>query len=166
LKEEVKVKTEKKKVSDLKFYPGNPRTMSKSVLEKLKKSILEFGIVEPLVINPENEVIGGNQRLKALQELGIEEVDCVVVDLPKQKEKALNLALNKITGEFDFELLKGFLDGLDGEVIELTGFEKTEIDKLFDVDLDFDVSDAGNKAQSEKNTKVQCPKCGFSWSLK
>jgi 3'-phosphoadenosine 5'-phosphosulfate sulfotransferase (PAPS reductase)/FAD synthetase len=128
---EAKVKTEKKKVSDLKFYPGNPRTMPKSVLEKLKKSILEFGIVEPLVINPKNEVIGGNQRLKALQELGIEEVDCVVVDLPKQKEKALNLALNKISGQWDLDLLKSFVLDFDLKDLDLAGFFENEIHNLF-----------------------------------
>jgi len=159
----VEKKVEKRKVAELKFYPDNPRKMSKSVFEKLKQSILEFGIVEPLVINTKNEVVGGNQRLKALRELGVEEVDCVVVALPKSKEKALNLALNKITGEFDLELLKEYIKGIDKEVIELTGFETKEIDKLFDVDLDFDISNAGNETKIEGNKKVVCPKCGFSW---
>jgi hypothetical protein len=117
-------KIERRKVSDLKFYPGNPRKISKEMLEKLKNSIREFGAVEPLVVNTKNEVIGGNQRLKALQELGIEEVDCIVVDLPKSKEKALNIALNKIQGEFDEDLLKSFLADIELPDLDLTGLDE------------------------------------------
>ena len=123
---------EKRKVNELKFYPGNPRQISKEMLESLKKSLTEFGIVDPLVINSKNEVIGGNQRLKAMQELGIEEVDCVVVDLPKSKEKALNIALNKITGEFDEELLKVFIEDIEPIDLELTGLDDNEISLLND----------------------------------
>jgi hypothetical protein len=118
---------EKRKVAELKYYPGNPRTMSKEVFEKLKKSLQEFGIVDPLVINKNNEVIGGNQRLRAIKELGIDEVDCVVVDLPKSKEKALNIALNKIQGEFDEELLKSFIEDIEPLDLELTGLDDSEI---------------------------------------
>ena len=128
-------KIEKRKVAELKFYPGNPRKISKEMLEKLKNSIREFGAVEPLVINPRNEVIGGNQRLKALRELGIEEVDCIVVDLPKSKEKALNVALNKIQGEFDEDLLKSFLMDIELPDLDLTGLTMGEIQK-FTIDLE------------------------------
>lgn len=110
------------KVVELKFYPGNPRRIDKETLERLKWSIQEFGIVEPLVINSKRQVIGGNQRLKALRELGIEEVDCIQVDLPVEKEKALNLALNRIEGEWDFELLKDFISQLDEVDLEMLKF--------------------------------------------
>lgn len=65
--------------------------------QKIKKSILEFGFVSPLVVNKDMTVIGGHQRLKVLQELGFESVECTIVDLDKTKEKALNVALNKIS---------------------------------------------------------------------
>lgn len=65
--------------------------------QKIKKSILEFGFVSPLVVNKDMTVIGGHQRLKVLQELGFESVECIIVDLDKTKEKALNIALNKIS---------------------------------------------------------------------
>jgi ParB-like chromosome segregation protein Spo0J len=126
---------EKRKVSELKFYPGNPRKISPETLEKLKNSIKEFGIVDPLVINKNNEVIGGNQRLKAIRELGITEVDCVVVDLSKSKEKALNVALNKIQGEFDEELLKSFVEDIEPIDLELTGLDYGELQHLT-VDLE------------------------------
>ncbi len=138
------MRVEKRKVSELKEYPGNPRWMSKESIEKLKKSIQEFGLVVPLVINPRNEVIGGNQRLKALQELGIEEVDCIVVDLPKKKEKKLNLALNRISGAWDYEKLLEFLrspiEDLEIEELKLEdlgelGFSDSEIQFLKDLEL-------------------------------
>jgi ParB-like chromosome segregation protein Spo0J len=135
---------EKRKVSELKYYPGNPRKISAEMLEKLKNSLKEFGVVDPLVINKNNEVIGGNQRLKAIKELGITEVDCVVVDLPKSKEKALNVALNKIQGEFDEELLKLFIEDIEPIDLELTGLDLGELRHLT-VDLEKD-------GQSEDNT--------------
>ncbi len=128
------MKIEKRKVKDLKFYLGNPRQMKPEMLRKLENSIKEFGVVEPLVINKNNEVIGGNQRLKALQKLGIDQVDVIVLDLEKSKEKALNLALNKIEGEWDYKLLKDFIVDLEIEDIELTGFEKEDF-KSLDIDL-------------------------------
>jgi len=124
------MKTEKRKVKELKFYHNNPRKISLEMLEKLKNSLREFGVVEPLVINTKNEVIGGNQRLKALQELGVEEVDCVVVDLPKSREKALNIALNKIQGEFNEELLKSFIKDMEPPDLDLTGLDLGELRKL------------------------------------
>ena len=73
--------------------PGDPE------FEKLRRSIEEFGYVEPIIWNERTGVvIGGHQRLKVLQRLGYAEVECVVLDLDEQKEKALNVALNKISG--------------------------------------------------------------------
>ncbi|HOK35034.1 MAG TPA: hypothetical protein PLB19_02815, partial [Candidatus Paceibacterota bacterium] len=69
-----------------------------------------------------------------LQKLGIDEVDVIVLDLEKSKEKALNLALNKIEGEWDYKLLKDFIVDLEIEDIELTGFEKEDF-KSLDIDL-------------------------------
>ena len=68
--------------------------------QKIKKSILEFGYVDPIIANADMTVIGGHQRLKVLKDLGYKEIECIVVDLDKNKEKALNIALNKITGEW------------------------------------------------------------------
>ena len=70
--------------------------------EKLKRSISEFGYVEPVIWNKTTgNVVGGHQRLKVLLDLGQTEVDCVVVELDDKREKALNLALNKIQGDWD-----------------------------------------------------------------
>ena len=130
---EVKVEIKKVLVKDLKYAPYNPRKISDEMLNKLKQSIEEFGYVEPIVVNKRTRhVVGGNQRLKALEDLGIEEVEAVFVDLDDAREKALNIALNKITGEWDYPKLKDLLEELDtGEIdIELTGFDMVEIEDL------------------------------------
>lgn len=130
---EVKVEIKKVLVKDLKYAPYNPRKISDEMLNKLKQSIEEFGYVEPIVVNKRTRhVVGGNQRLKVLNDLGVEEVEAVFVDLDDAREKALNIALNKITGEWDYPKLKDLLEELDtGEIdIELTGFDMVEIEDL------------------------------------
>jgi len=109
------------------LQPGDPE------YEKLKRSIQEFGYVEPIVWNKRTgNIVGGHQRYKVLLDMGMREVDCVVVDLDETKEKALNLALNKIQGDWDYIKLKDLLQDLDtGEFdLELTGFDMGEIEDL------------------------------------
>mgnify|MGYP002508687591 FL=1 len=107
---------EKRDVSELKAATYNPRKDLKpgdAEYEKLKRSIQEFGYVEPVIWNKRTGVVvGGHQRLKVMKDLGFTEVDCVVVDLDEQKEKALNIALNKISGEWDTDLLTSLLKDL------------------------------------------------------
>ncbi len=122
------------KIDELKMAPYNPRKISRKVLEKIKRSIQEFGLVQPLVWNRKTKhVVGGNQRLKVLRELGVQEVDVVVVDLDLDKEKALNVALNKLEGSWDMNKLSELfveLEGIEGLDLSLTGFEKNEIEKM------------------------------------
>lgn len=75
-----------------KLKPGDPE------FEKIKNSINEFGYVDPVIVNKDLTVIGGHQRISVLMTLGFTEIDCVVIDIDKTKEKALNVALNKIGG--------------------------------------------------------------------
>lgn len=114
----------------------NPRKKLKpgdAEFEKIKNSINEFGYVDPVIVNKDLTVIGGHQRISVLKTLGYEEIDCVVVEVDKTKEKALNIALNKITGEWNKELLADLikdLQDLDYDT-SFTGFEPPEIDALF-----------------------------------
>lgn len=101
--------------------------------EKLKRSIEEFGFVEPVVWNQATgNVMGGHQRLKVLLDMGETEIDCVVVDLGPEKEKALNLALNRIQGGWDEGKLAEVMADLDASDfdVSLTGFDAEEIDAL------------------------------------
>lgn len=128
---EKRMSYEQIKVDDLKPSEYNPRSMSKFDMENLKKSLKEYGFVEPIVINKDNTVIGGHQRLQAAIYLGMEEVPCFRVDISKTREKALNLSLNKIHGDWDTDLLASVMKELSLEESFdelLTGFASTEID--------------------------------------
>ena len=141
-------------VSVLKPAEYNPRKKLKpgdKEYEKIKKSIEEFGFADPLVVNADMTIIGGHQRLSVAVDLGFTEVPCAVVDVDKTREKALNIALNKITGPWDEELLADLLKDL-GEVefdTDLTGFEKVEIETLFSNVYDKDVKEDDFDVESE-----------------
>src|SRR3989338_7225353 len=123
------------KVSINKINPAayNPRIDLKPGdrdYEKLKQSINTFGYVEPLVWNSRTgNLVGGHRRFKILLEQGAQEVEVSVVDLDLEKEKALNLALNRIRGEWDYEKLGHLLDELGTSSdfdVTLTGFDISE----------------------------------------
>ena len=115
----------------------NPRKKLKAgdkEYEKIKNSILEFGYVEPVIVNYDMTVIGGHQRLTVLKDLGYTEVQCVVVHIEDEhKVKALNIALNKITGAWNEQLLADLLVDLQSVDFntDLTGCEAPEIEQLF-----------------------------------
>ena len=108
----------------------NPRKIDDNELKKLEDSIREFDCVEPIVVNKDFTVIGGHQRLRAAINLGHEQIPIIQIDIPKNKEKALNLALNRITGQWDnSKLIVALQDLINSEVDEaLSGFDQTEID--------------------------------------
>ena len=160
---------EKKNVTELLPADYNPRKDLRPgdpEYEKLKRSIEQFGYVEPVIWNSTTgRVIGGHQRLKVLQDMGMTEVDCVVVELDEEHEKALNVALNKISGEWDNDklaLLIADLQGADFDV-SLTGFEPAELDDLFKEDVkdgikedDFDVDAELAKPTITKSGDLWC----------
>ena len=136
----------------------NPRKSLKKgdkEYEKIKNSILEFGYVEPIIINYDMTVIGGHQRLTVLKDLGYKDVQCVVVEIKDEnKVKALNIALNKITGVWNEQLLVDLISDLQKSDynIDFTGFEPPEIEQLFSKvhnkeikEDDFDVDEALKK---------------------
>jgi DNA modification methylase len=93
----------------------------------------EFGYVEPIVWNKRTGyVVGGHQRLKILEDMGETEIECVVVDLDPKDEKGLNVALNKISGDWDYGLLTELFDELSDldYDLTLTGFDESEINAL------------------------------------
>lgn len=110
--------------------PGDPE------YEKLERSITRFGCVEPIVWNQRTgNVVGGHQRLKILIQHGESEVEVSVVDLDDPEEKALNIALNKISGEWDDEMLESIISelaNLEDFDETLTGFDEEEIQELLD----------------------------------
>lgn len=136
-------------ISKLKRAEYNPRkelTPADPEYQQLKKSIVEFGFVVPVVVNKDNTVIGGHQGLTVLEDLGYKKIECSVQDLNKTQEKALNLALNKINGIWDNEKLEKILAELKELEfdMDITGFSPEELNEIFSDTLeatedDFDV---------------------------
>jgi len=161
---------EKKKTAELIPAEYNPRKDLKPgdpEYEKLKRSLEQFGYVEPVIWNKTTgRVVGGHQRLKVLMDMGIQEVECVVVELNEEKEKALNIALNKISGAWDNEklvLLITDLQGADFDV-SLTGFDAAEIDDLFKESLQDGIKDDDFDVEAELK-KPAISKQGDMWQL-
>lgn len=132
-----KLNTTKIKLSQLNPAEYNPRRRLQpgdAEYEQLKRSIETFGYVDLIIANKDGTIIGGHQRYYILLDLGYTEVDIIQLDISKEKEKALNLALNKISGEWDDEKLKDLLKDLDlgGFDIEVTGFTHNELNDLIE----------------------------------
>lgn len=135
-------------VSELQIAEYNPRKWDKSAIEKLTESIKRFGLVDPIIVNGAktrfNIVIGGHFRLKIAKGLGYKEVPVVYINIPDiEKEKELNLRLNRNTGEWDLDLLKAFDIGLLLDV----GFDNNDLSNIWDDNLaieddEFDVAKA------------------------
>jgi DNA modification methylase len=121
-------------MGDLHPDPANPRRISDADSEALTRSIQEFGLVDPIIARREDStVIGGHQRLVAARRLGLTTVPVVFVDVTAEKAHLLNLALNRISGSWDQELLARLLADLDSTPnidLTLTGFDDDEIAKL------------------------------------
>ena len=143
------------------LHPGNPE------YEKLKRSLDEFGYIEPVIWNKTTgHVVGGHQRLKVLIAAGMTEIDCVVVELPPDREKALNVALNKISGDWDKDKLAGLLTELTAADfdVSLTGFDPAEIDALFHDAIHDNVKDDDFDVDAELQ-KPAITKQGDLWIL-
>lgn len=124
-------------LASLKPAEYNPRTISDESMSRLRRSMDEFGLVEPIVVNKRTgyTVVGGHQRLEILRARGETEIPCSVVDLPISREKALNVALNNqaMAGAYDFTKLADLLQEIDtGEfdVSAVTGFDAAELERI------------------------------------
>ncbi len=124
-------------IAALKPATYNPRKWSESAIEQLSQSIKNFGMVDPIIVNGalerKNIVIGGHFRLKVAKDLGYKEVPVVYVNIPDiEKERELNLRLNRNLGDWDYELLANF----DESLLETVGFGSEELDEIFDMTVD------------------------------
>lgn len=123
---------ETRKLADLRPAAYNPRRKlqpGEPEYEKIARSIEEFGYCDPIIINRDGTIIGGHQRATVLKALGYKEADVIVLDLSKPDEKALNIALNKIGGQWDMEKLREVLGELSLSSLDVTatGYSENEI---------------------------------------
>lgn len=119
------------KVSKLKLAEYNPRRISDKELKKLVASIEEHGFVQPILVNKDLTIIGGHQRVKAAKQLNIDTLPCIILDISKEKEKEINIALNKISGDWEERGLKELLEEIESKGrLQATGFEARQLEAL------------------------------------
>lgn len=129
------------------YNPRKELTPDDREYQKIKTSIETFGYVDPIIINKDKTIIGGHQRLNVLRDLGYTDIDVIEIDIDKTKEKALNVALNKISGEWDMQKLGSLLNELktDNFDLDITGFDPDELDGILfnvnELDDTFDLKD-------------------------
>lgn len=144
------------RVSKLRDYEKNPRKLTKDQFEQLKASLTKFGLIDKPICTADGRLIGGHQRKKVLQSLGISEVECWVPDrdLDEKEIEELNVRLNKNSGEWDWDLL-----GDKFEVEDLIEWGFSEKDLLGSEEK----PEAEIKNAGEEEEKHTCPKCGHTF---
>ena len=124
-----------KQINDLIFAEYNPRQLSDDQYKHLKDSISRFGLVDPIIINKNKDrkgiIIGGHQRVKVARTMGIKEVPCVEIDLVYDKERELNVRLNKNVGSWDYDILA---NTFDMEELKDWGFDENQLAGFTDID--------------------------------
>lgn len=158
-------------IKDLNPAPYNPRKWDDSAIKQLTESIQKFGLVDPIIVNGaenrKNIVIGGHFRLAIAKQLGYTAVPAVYINIPDiEKEKELNLRLNRNTGEWDLELLKEF----NVETLLDIGFDDSDLSKIWDENLsieddEFDTEKAIQEIGTPKIKRGDLIKLGNSFLL-
>lgn len=167
-----KIKIERISFDQMNPAPYNPRADLRPgdpEYDALKQSIETFGCVEPIVWNRRTgNIVGGHQRFKVAKDLGYTEDNAAVVDLDENQEKALNLALNKVSGRWDNDKLAAVLEELQAASIEAIGFTDDEINRVLqnahlDIDSFFKDVESTSSADAEDGPhgedEIQCPHC-------
>lgn len=126
------MKVENVKISDLVFAEYNPRQMTVDQVKALTDSIKRFGIVDPIIVNSHkdrvNVIIGGHQRVRVAERLGMTEIPCTYLDLEIDRERELNIRLNQNLGEWDWDALSDYFDISE---LEEWGFDERELEFEF-----------------------------------
>ena len=151
------MKIHKVKIAELNPAEYNPRRMTNKQYEDLRNSLEKFGLVDPIIINADNTVVGGHQRLRIMRELGAELVPVVRVNLSKEDEKELNIRLNKNTGEFDLDVLAN-----NFEVDELKDWGFKDVELGFNIDKIVEGNIEDDHIPEVKESRV---KLGDVWEL-
>ena len=142
------------KIDDLIGAEYNPRKLSDEQKQTIKDSIKRFGLVDPVLVNTNTErkgiIIGGHQRTMIARELGYKQMPCIELDLTFEKEKELNVRLNKNTGEFDFDLLSEHFK--ESELISW-GFDEDELE-FFDGDETLEAEEDDFEIPEEIKTDI------------
>ena len=117
------------------FAEYNPRQLTKDQHQHLKDSIQRFGLVDPILVNKHKDrkdiIIGGHQRVRVAKDLDIDKVPCIELSLTYEKERELNVRLNKNTGEWDYDVLANMFEM---EELQDWGFDESQLAGFSDID--------------------------------
>jgi DNA modification methylase len=153
---------EKRKVKDLKIWEENPRSITPEAFEKLKDRIRKRGFHDVIKIDIDNTILSGNQRKHALEELNMEEVDCIIPNRKLTLEEMQEVAIesNRTDGTWNWDMLANF----DEDTLNEAGFEKGELDQIFGLDMaeEFNTEEELNKILKNGVRRV---KDGDIWEL-
>ena len=144
-------------INSLIFAEYNPRQLTKDQHQHLKDSIQRFGLVDPILVNKHKDrkdiIIGGHQRVRVAKDLDIDKIPCIELSLTYEKERELNVRLNKNTGEWDMDNLANMFDM---EELVDWGFEENDL-KIFDDEISLD------DKQPKRDNLIECPECNFKF---
>lgn len=154
-------------IDDLKPYAHNPKTHPAEQIEKIARSITEFGFLVPILIDADNSIIAGHGRLMAARKLGLIEVPTIQVDhLTEAQIRAYRIADNRLTeSAWDLELLESeiaILQDMDFD-IDLTGFDDIELGELFPEVSAEEPPEEFPEYDENMETDNECPKCHYKW---
>jgi len=142
------------KVDKLNPADYNPRQMTEKQEQELIDSLQAFGFAEPIVVNSnpkrKNVIIGGHQRVNVAKQIGITEIPCVFYNLDEEKEKELNIRLNKNLGEWDYDLLHSF----DLDLLTDIGFDETDLSKELDKLIEPEEDEAPEVDKTKTESKL------------
>lgn len=152
-------KIEYVEIDKLKFWEDNPRTITENELEGLKKSIEVNGLIQPIIVNKNNDrIVGGHQRTRAAKSLGWKKVPVIWVELSPTQEKQLNITLNNpaIAGKYDQLKLEELLQELKIEIPEL--YVELRMEELEETDLsEFEDDSLGDMDTESENAVITMP---------
>ena len=156
----MQMQTKRMLLRDIRPAAYNPRKRlepGEKEYEALKGSIERWGLVDPLVVNVRTgNLISGHQRYYILTNLGETETETVVVDLDERQEKLLNVAMNKVEGQWDYGKLETLLSEFETDEILFTGFSEGEIATMFgkeadDVVEEYEDADTGDEENEDES---------------
>jgi ParB-like chromosome segregation protein Spo0J len=159
----LKDKLQRVKLADLNPAKYNPNEMDVTERRLLKQSLKHYGYIENIVVNKDLTIIDGHHRVEELLDSGVEEEDVVILDLSKDEEKALNLALRRIKGKADPVLELKIIEDLSlkGFDVELAGFDDVKLQELQDEVPDFKPTSPEDQPRLDKLEPIICPECGY-----
>jgi len=143
----------------LKENPKNPRQINKDVVQRLGEFIEKFGLIDKPIINQDNTIIGGHQRIRIIKKNKEKTVECWIPSrmLTEEECDELMIGVNKIHGQFDYDILSTHFEPLD---LLKWGFTEKE---LFDYCQESEeVTEKAQEKEKEKKKHI-CPNCSFEF---